>query len=449
MTLVIHPLVDVGLGNSSYLVDLGDGRAMVIDPSRDPSPYLHEADRLGLRIAFAAETHLHADFVSGSRELAASGATVLGSTLGSREFSHRGLVNGDEVELGGLTMRVLATPGHTAEHLAYLILDGAQPVALFSGGSLLVGAVARTDLVSPDRTDELARAMFRSIREQILSLPDDLPVYPTHGAGSFCSAPAGNERTTTIGRERATNALLAAPDEDSFVAHLLGGLGTYPQYFLSLQEVNRRGPRVYGALPALPRLNAAEFRKHVADGAEIVDVRPVAEFAAGHIPGALSIALRPAFATWLGWLVPDDRPLLFVLGEEQDRADVVRQALKIGYERLSGELDGGMPAWRAAGSEERRIPMVSVPPDAPLIDVRQRSEYEAGHILGAVSVELGSLGKAGDLPEGPLTTTCGHHERGMSAASLLERMGRRDLAVLEGGIERWAATPGNHLTVGA
>jgi hydroxyacylglutathione hydrolase len=314
---VIHPLVDEGLGNSSYLVDLGDGRAMVIDPSRDPSPYLREADRLGLRIAFVAETHLHADFVSGSRELAARGATVLGSMLGGREFSHRGLVNGDEVELGGLTMRVLATPGHTAEHLAYLIVDGAQPVALFSGGSLLVGAVARTDLISPERTEELARAMFRSLREQILALPDDLPVYPTHGAGSFCSAPAGNERTTTIGRERATNALLAAPDENSFVARLLGGLGTYPEYFLSLQEVNRRGPRVYGALPALARLNAAEFRKHVADGAEIIDVRPVAEFAAGHIPGALSIALRPAFATWLGWLVTQDRPLLFVLGKDR------------------------------------------------------------------------------------------------------------------------------------
>jgi len=280
----IVPLVDEGLGNSSYLVDLGDGRALAVDPSRDAAPYVAEAERRGLRIAFAAETHLHADFVSGSRELAARDAAVLGPALGGREFPHRGLGDGDEVDLGGLTLRALGTPGHTPEHLAYLLLDGATPVALFTGGSLLVGAVARTDLISTDRTEELARAMYRSIRERILPLPDDLPVYPTHGAGSFCSAPTGAERTTTIGRERASNRLLAAPDEDVFVALLLDSLGTFPPYFGRLQAVNRRGPRVYGETPGLHALSAAAVRQHMAEGAEVVDVRPAAAFAAGHIP---------------------------------------------------------------------------------------------------------------------------------------------------------------------
>jgi hydroxyacylglutathione hydrolase len=446
----IVPIVDEGLGNSSYLVDLGDGSALAVDPSRDPAPYLAEAKRLGLRIAFAAETHLHADFVSGSRELSAHGATVLGSTLSGREFPHRGLRDGDEVDLGGLTLRALGTPGHTPEHLAYLLLDGSRPIALFTGGSLLVGAVARTDLISPDRTEELARALYRSIRDRILPLPDDLRVYPTHGAGSFCAAPAGGERTTTIERERASNPLLAAPDEDAFVALLLGGLGTYPPYFLRLQAVNRRGPRVYGEIPTLPPLTAAAVRQRMGEGAEVVDVRSLAAYAAGHVPGSLSIALRPAFATWLGWLAPPERPIVAVLDADQDRTDLVRQALKVGYENLVGELDGGMNAWQAAGFEEWRLPLVDPGhlPDALLLDVRQASEYRSGHIPAAVSLELGALAAAGDLEPGPLAVMCGHGERAMTGASVLERTGRTGLVVVVGGPDDWAAIPGNRLEIG-
>ena len=227
-------------------MDLGDGRALAIDPERDPGPYLAAAESRGLTIAFAAETHLHADFVSGSRELAAHGAQVLAPAAGGTGFGHRGLHDGDELDLGGLRLRALATPGHTPEHMAYLLLDGDRPAALFSGGSLLVGAVARTDLIAPERAEELARALWRSLHERILTLPDDLPVYPTHGAGSFCAAPASPERTTTIGAQRAANPLLAAPSEDEFVRLLLDGLGTYPPYFLRLREVNRRGPAVPG-----------------------------------------------------------------------------------------------------------------------------------------------------------------------------------------------------------
>jgi glyoxylase-like metal-dependent hydrolase (beta-lactamase superfamily II)/rhodanese-related sulfurtransferase len=446
---LITPLVDEGLGNSSYVVDLGDGRALVVDPERDPTPYMRAAAKGRLRIAYSAETHLHADFVSGSRELAANGAQILAATAGHTEFAHRGLDDGEEVDLGGLTLRALATPGHTPEHLSYLVLDGGSPIALFSGGSLLVGAVARTDLISPEQTEYLARELWRSLRERILTLPDDLPVYPTHGAGSFCSAPAGGDRTTTIGAEKAANVLLAAPDEDAFVKLLLEGLGTYPPYFTSLREVNRRGPAVFGPdPPALARLGAPIVRRRVADGAVIVDVRPFTAYAESHIPGSLSIELRDQFATWLGWLVEEGRPIVFVLDRDQDRAEVVRQALKVGYERLEGELSGGMAAWRSGGFEDSRITLVTAAkPSGTVVDIRQAAEFAAGHIHGALHAELGSVGRA-ELPRTPLTVMCGHGERAMSAASVLEANGRRDVAVMQGGPTDWASATGRPLETG-
>jgi glyoxylase-like metal-dependent hydrolase (beta-lactamase superfamily II)/rhodanese-related sulfurtransferase len=438
-------LVNAGLGNTSYLVDLGDRRALVIDPERDPAAYLAAAEARGLTISHVAETHLHADFVSGSRELAACGARVLAAAAGSIEFPHRALRDGDEIGLGGLRLRVLATPGHTPEHLAYLLLDGDRPAALFSGGSLLAGAVARTDLIDPDRTQELARALWRSLHARILCLPDGLPVYPTHGAGSFCTAAAGVERATTIGAERAANPLLAAPSEDAFVELLLGGLGSYPPYFLRLREVNRRGPAVHGPGPAaLAALTTGDVTRLLSAGATLVDARPVTSFAAGHIPGAVSIQLRPAFGTWLGWLAGPGQPLAFVLETGQDRADLIRQARNVGYEQLAGELDGGLPAWESAGLPVRRIRLVPAAEAAGrVLDVRQATEYQAGHLPGAGHIELGALSEsAAQLGGEPLTLMCGHGERAMTAASLLARLGHQDLAVAIGGPDDWAAARG-------
>jgi len=428
--------VDEGLGNSSYLVDLGDGRALAVDPTRHPGAYLAEAERRGLTVAFAAETHLHADFVSGSRELAALGATVLAPGQGGYVFPVRGLDDGDELDLGGLTLRALGTPGHTPEHLAYLLLDGARPVALFSGGALLPGAVARTDLIDPAQTEPLARALWRSLRARVLTLPDDLPVYPTHGAGSFCSAPAGGERTTTIGRERAANPLLAAPDEDAFVARLQAGLGTYPPYFLRLREVNRTGPALYGAgEPELALLEPQRVRRLAEQGAWVIDVRPVSAFASAHLPGSVSIALRPQFGTWLGWVVPDGAPVVFVADPGQDRAEVVRQARNVGYERLLGELGGGVAAWQASGLPAQRMPLAPVrAPVGTILDVRQASEFAGGHVPGATHVELGALAVT-PVPDGPLAVMCAHGERAMTGASLLARAGRRDVTVVVGGPE--------------
>ncbi|MCA1824612.1 MAG: MBL fold metallo-hydrolase [Frankia sp.] len=435
--------VDDGLGNSSYLVDLGDGRALVVDPARHPGDYLAEANRQGVDIAFAVETHLHADFVSGGRELAAIGAQLLVPGAGGHEFAARRLDDGDELDLGGLTLRALATPGHTPEHLAYLLLDDTTPVALFSGGSLLVGTVARTDLVAPDQTEKLARSLWRSIRGRILTLPDDLPVYPTHGAGSFCSAPSGGERTTTIGRERRANPLLAASDEDAFVRQLLGGLGTYPHYFLRLRDVNRRGPHLYGpAAPVLPLVHVEDVARLQSAGAWIVDVRPIEQFARGHLPGSVSIMLRPQFASWLGWVVPQGEPVVFVLDGDQDRAELVRQCRNIGYETILGELGGGVEAWRASGRTVESITLIDAARvSGTIIDVRQRNEYIAGHIAGAVAAELGDI-TAAALPPGPAALMCGHGERAMTGASLLARSGERDVIVVIGGPDDWARQHG-------
>jgi hydroxyacylglutathione hydrolase len=447
----IHALVDEGLGNSSYLVELGDRRALVVDPVRDPTAYLELARRHKLEISHTVETHLHADFVFGSRELAEHGATVVAARAANLQFPHQGLGDQEELELGGLALRALATPGHTPEHLAWLLLEDGRPLALFSGGALLVGGVARTDLLSPEQTGPLARAAYWSAR-RLLALPAELPVYPTHGAGSFCSTPGDGERVTTIGAERAGNPLLTGrPDEDAFAARLLGGLGSFPPYFLRLREVNRRGPRLLDQRArTLPELTVEQVVAAREQGAVLIDARPVAAFAAGHPAGALSIALRPAFATWLGWLVEPDRRLLFALDQDQDRAELIRQCEKIGFERLVGELAGGMAAWRAAALPEGYVELVGPDrvdqADQPILDVRQASEVAAGHLPGAVTVELGALDSALDgghtLPAGPLTVMCQHGERAMTAASLLAQAGRRDLRVLRGGPAEWRAATG-------
>lgn len=444
----IVAFVDEGLGHSSYLVDLGDGRALVVDPPRLPEDHLAAARARGLEIAFTADTHSHADYVSGSPELAARGATFLASQGAHLEVGHCDVAAGDEIQLrDDVVLRAIATPGHTPDHLAYLLCERGQPTALFSGGSLMVGAVGRTDLLGPAPRDDLTRQLFRALRDEILTLPEDLAVYPTHGAGSFCSAPGASARTTTIGHERATNPLLSERDENTFVAQLTAGFGSFPSYFSRLPEVNRRGPRLYRTPPPLERVSIADLDALIAKGAALVDVRPIEDFAAGRLPGALSIELRPVFASWLGWLVEPDRPLVFVLNADQNRAELVRQCLNVGYENLAGELNGGMDASRAAGIAEERIELVDPSAIAStVIDVRQDNEYLAGHLPDAINIELGQMHRsASTLPDGPVTVMCGHGERAMTAASILSAHGHTAVSVLAGGPEDWASATGRAL----
>lgn len=445
----IYTFADVGLGHYSYLIDIGDGTAALVDPPRFPSSHAALAAQHGLTIAWTFDTHSHADYVTGSPQLAARmGATFVGPANSRLETPHRPLVDGDSIELGcGMRIVTLATPGHTPDHHAYLLQHTVDEVALFSGGSLMVGAVGRTDLCGPEFAEPLAHDMFRSLR-RFDGLPDDLIVYPTHGAGSFCSAPGSSQRTTTIGHERGANALFAVTDENRFVEQLLAGFGTFPTYFTRLPELNRLGPKLYDSLPRLDLLLPEDLERHVTAGGVVVDARQVAAFAAGHLPGSMSNALRPVFGSWLGWLLEPDRPIVFVLDEHQDRADLVRQCLDVGQEHLVGELAGGIDTWVATGRPVEAIPLVDPShTTGRVVDIRQANEYATGHLPGAVNVELWQVATA-NLPEGPLTMMCGHGERAMTAASLLTARGRNDVHVLDSGPDRWSAATGNPLKNG-
>jgi glyoxylase-like metal-dependent hydrolase (beta-lactamase superfamily II)/rhodanese-related sulfurtransferase len=443
-------LVDEGLGNSTYLLDLGDGRGLAVDPSLDLRATNAAASKHGLRIAYAAETHLHADFVSGARQLAQDhGTQILASAAGQRTFDHQRLQDGDEVDLGGLTLRALSTPGHTTEHLSFLLLEGPQEIGVFTGGSLIVGAAARTDLMGLDKTEELARAQYASLR-RLATLPDTTAVWPTHGAGSFCSAPPGAARTTTIGDQKTSNPLLAAPDEHTFTRMLTASLGSYPTYFARLGETNRHG-QIVTAPPLLAPLDAAHVRRLLADGAIVLDVRPVRDYAAGHIPGSVAIPLRAQYATWLGWLLPPDVPVVIVRNPGQDPADILWPALTVGYPTIAGELAGGITSWTASGGQvaTSRVVGAAEIDTTKVIDIRQTNETTAGHLPGAHLIELGSLAEqAGDVPDGPVTVMCGHGERAATGASLLERAGHRDVSVLTAGPQDWAEATGRTLEVG-
>ena len=438
MGVTIASFVNEGLGHSSYLVDLGDGTALVVDPARIPTAQLSHAAERGLQIAYTADTHTHADYISGSPDLAARGATFFAPAASALDRAYRGLADGDIVELGRYRLEAIATPGHTPDHLAYLHSDDEGPVALFSGGSLMVGTVGRTDLLGDEHREALAYDLHRALRDRILTLPDDLPVYPTHGAGSFCSAPGGGDRTTTIGRERAANPLLSMT-EDDFVVHLLAGLGSFPDYFRRLPSVNQRGLVLHDTVPTLTPLGIEAVDGLLADGAVVVDARKVVDFAAGHIPGSVSIELRPVFASWLGWLTDPDQAVIVVLDDDQDEADLVRQALTIGHDNLAGRLTRGIDTWSAAGRPVATTELIEPEAiDRPLLDIRQANEFAAGHVPDAVNVELGALPGAA-VPDGPVATMCGKTERAMTAASVLARRGHRDVAVLRGGYTAWTA----------
>ena len=444
----VHGFVDEGLGHSSYLIDLGNGSAALVDPPRFPDAHKKLAAELGLRIVWTADTHSHADYVTGSPGLAQRrGVSFLAPAASQLETPHHPLRDGERVELApGVELLAIATPGHTPDHHAYVLLEDDNPVALFSGGSLMVGGVGRTDLCGASRAEPLAHEMFHAIH-RFDALPDDLALYPTHGAGSFCSAPAPSTRTSTLGTERTTNPLLRVNDEDEFTAELLAGLGTFPPYFARLPELNRRGPTQYKALPELTELSADEVDELVASGAFVVDARTIERFSEGHILDSISNTLRPVFATWIGWLVEPDQQIVFVLDDDQPRDELVRQCLDVGYERLAGVVVGGVDAWRQSGRALARIELVG-PTDVRrnLVDVRQRDEFVAGHVPDAVNIELGSVPQT-ELEHTPMTVMCGHGERAMTGASILATRGY-DVDVLDGGPETWADATGETLHTG-
>jgi hydroxyacylglutathione hydrolase len=438
-----HALPDEALGNTSYLVELGGGTAASVDPRRDIDGHLELAERLGLRVIAGLETHLHADFVSGSRELAErTGADVYAAREAFLEYGHKGLAEGDQLQLGDVVVQAWATPGHTPEHLSFLVLVDGTPTAVFSGGSLIRGGAARTDLVDASDTDRWSREQFRSVR-RLSRLPESTALWPTHGAGSFCATAPGKAPVGTIGDELAANRLLRIGDEDTFVRALRAGFGSFPAYFSRLRDVNRQPALLHDIEPPQP-LDPDAAHSLISAGAWLVDARPIHAWARLHPQGAVSIELRPAFASWLGWVIPFGDPIILLVNDA-DRADAVRLARRIGYDRVLGWIGGGIDAWTAAGlpaqsaketdaSEARR----RVANGAMLVDVRQTAELDGARIPDAAHIELGDIiaGRTPDTDEA--VVFCGHGERSATAVSLLERRGIRAVNLV-GGIGAWEA----------
>ncbi len=452
--MLVKQFVDEGLGNSSYLIGSEKtGLAAVIDPQRDVDRYLQVAEGLGLRLTYTLDTHLHNDFISGARELAAQPGIIVGASAEARlEFEHQPLQAGATLSLGDVAIGVLATPGHTPEHVSFTAtpIGQSNPTAIFSGGALIVGGAARTDLLGPDLTDHLSRQLYHTLHDRLLHLPDEVLVYPTHGAGSFCSAPVSADRTTTIGRERQWNALIQAASEEEFIVRALRDLPDYPTYFRYMRPINQRGPRLLNGLPVLLPLSPAIVQQQMALGVTVIDTRQPHEFMAHHIPGSFGIPLGAPLITWAGWVVPFGTPIILIADSPIEREEAVRQLIRIGYDDLRGYLDGGLTAWLAAGLPTQRVSIMPAEElrwqlergAAPLVlDVRHDDEWRAGHLPRASHLDAGRLpAHPSPMPRDErIIVHCGHMDRSTVSISLLERLGYQDLMLLEGGYSHWQA----------
>ncbi|MEA2620646.1 MAG: hydroxyacylglutathione hydrolase, partial [Chloroflexota bacterium] len=344
-----------GLGHlSTLVVDDAEGVAAVVDPRRDVDIYLAAAAEASIRITHVVETHLHNDYVSGGRDLAAlTGAThVIGA--GARlAHEHRPARDGDAFDVGAVRFRTLDTPGHTPEHVSYAVADSAradEPFLLLTGGSLLVGAVGRTDLLGEEQAGSLSAAMFHSLHDVLLRHEDSVMVYPTHGAGSLCSTGIASTSWSTIGYERRHDPLLAPMEVDAFARALLAGQPAFPRYFARMRPINKAGPRLLGGIvPEIPSLTGRALDEALGGDALVVDARSPEAHLRAHPPGSISIPAGSSFGTWLGWVVEADRSIVLIVDAPAELDDLARQALRIGFETIVGHVDGGLEGWRRAG----------------------------------------------------------------------------------------------------
>ncbi len=436
-----------GLGDRSYVV-ASDGAALVVDPQRDVTAYLEAAEELGSRILYVLDTHVHNDYASGATELARrANAAVIMPGGSEATFRHQALTASDTLDVGPLRVQPIHTPGHTPEHTSYLVASAGEPQGpdlLFSGGSLLAGSAGRTDLLGAAWTDRLTADQFSSVR-RLADLPGATRLYPTHGAGSFCTASAaGSGAATTIADERASNPALADDDESGFHARVLSGLLRYPSYYAHMAPLNRAGPPPLGAVVDPPLVTASEAAAMQGGGVVVVDGRSRDRFAAAHIPGSLNVELDDTFATYVGWLVPWGRPLLLVLDGDQDGREAALQLARIGWDAVRGRLVG-LESWEAAGRPvgrfERTTParlrdaLARPASERPLVlDVRQPAEWETGTIPGSVLRFVADIAnpRAWLPADREIWTICAAGYRAAMAASILAAEGYRVVAVDRG-----------------
>jgi hydroxyacylglutathione hydrolase len=442
------------LAHASYLIG-SEGVAAVVDPQRDVDQYIAEAEAQNLKIEYVIETHLHADFVSGHRELASrTGATIVFGEKAGATFPHLDVQDGDEIKLGKVALRVMETPGHTPESISILVIDtevSDEPQKVLTGDALFIGDVGRPDLAGSKgfTAEQMASLLYDTLHQKLLKLEDEVEVFPAHGAGSMCGRNISKETSSSIGQQRRFNYALQPMSKDEFVRMMTTDLPEAPTYFSRDAEINRTGAGV--ALDALPRpsaLSPVEVRKLMSEGHLVLDVRPAAAYGAGHVPGSLNIGLGGQFASWAGSLIPLSTPLIIVAEGLEQVDEAVMRLARVGIERVKGYLGDGTYAWDKAGLGTMSIPQISVDElhgrieeggDLQIIDVRRAPEYEDGHVPGAHLSTLARLSEEATAFDGerPTAVICAGGYRSSAATSILESKGFRHLFNVTGGTSAW------------
>ena len=450
------------LAHASYLIG-SEGEAAVIDPQRDVDQYIQEAEAQHLKIKYVIETHLHADFVSGHRELAAhTGAEIVFGTRAGATFPHQAVQDGDELVIGKVKLRVLETPGHTPESICLLVIDTETPELpqkVLTGDTLFIGDVGRPDLAGGKgyTAQMMAAMMYDSLHQKILKLDDAVEVYPAHGAGSMCGRSMSKETSSTIGDQRKLNYALKPMSRDEFVSLMTTDLMEAPVYFPHDAEINRTGARPLDSLARPSAFSPAEVRSRLEQGQTIgqiiLDVRSAAEFGAGHVPGSLNIGLGGQFAMWAGSLIrlPPLTSAIVIVAESEGQVDeAVTRLARVGIESVQGYLKGGILAWSEAGFEVATVPQISVDDlhelisgqdELQIIDVRRSPEYQGGHVPGAITAPLSQLrDTAATLDLDPAKATaviCAGGYRSSAATSILQQLGFTELLNVTGGTGAW------------
>ena len=454
MALVFKTIQTEGIAELSYLVgDDEEGVAAVFDPRADCDVYMEIAREAGVAITHIFETHIHADLVSGSRELCArlESAKIYASGEGGAEygFNPEKIKDGDQFQFGEVLVTARHTPGHTPEHMSYLLAEADhpdEPWAVLTGDSLFVSSAGRPDLLGEKHTKELAEQQFHTLRDFYLKLPDHVIIYPNHGAGSPCGADIGARLSSTIGYERKFNKFLQFADAKSFSEYAIKTAPPVPHYYPVMKRVNAQGPKVLGYLPHVPGFPPRAFKEATESNAGVlVDVRNMLAFGGGHIAGAMNIPGTPILSIWAGWMLDPEQPILLVLEDDGELDRIVRLFIRTGYTKFAGYLTGGMKAWHAAGFPIERVGQMSVHeldkrrPSLQIVDVRSPGEWKKGHVPGAKHMFLPELrGRVKELDRTkPTAIYCGSGYRASIATSILKPEGFNELWNVPGSWEAW------------
>ena len=442
------------LAHASYLIG-SDGEAVVVDPQRDVDEYLAEASAQGLQIKYVIETHLHADFVSGHQEIAArTGAQIVFGEKADVEFAHQAVRDGDELRIGKVVFKFIETPGHTPEGICVLVTDtenADEPQKLLTGDTLFIGDVGRPDLAGGKgyTPQMMAEMMYESLHGKLLKLPDEVEVYPAHGAGSMCGKNMSKETSSTIGEQRNFNYALKPMSKDEFVAMMTADLPEAPLYFPKDAEINRSGARGLDELQPPTALTPQQVLEMRDQGHVLLDVRSAADFGAAHVPGSMNIGLGGQFAMWAGSLIPLTATIIVIADTTAQVDESVVRLARVGIENVKGYLEGGVQSWRDAGLPVEALEQMTVAQlkeqmaknDLQVLDVRRPGEYVNGHVPRAFNAPLASLDKSlGPLPldkNKPTAVICAGGYRSSAAASLLQKQGFSNLLNVSGGTGAW------------